>query len=146
MDDGTTGDTGTPSDAEWAERLSPAEYRILRKQGTERAGTSELLDVDEEGVFRCAGCGQVLYRTGEKFESGTGWPSFWAPAGEDAIETRQDGGILGVGGRTEVVCSNCGGHLGHVFGDGPEPTGDRHCINGVALQFDAAHGEGGEHR
>lgn len=125
------------SDAEWRDRLSDAEYRILREAGTERPGTSDLLHVDASGVFRCAGCGQVLYRTDEKYDSGTGWPSFWAPAEADAVETRRDGGLFGFGGRTEVVCSNCGGHLGHVFSDGPEPTGKRHCINGVALRFEA---------
>jgi peptide-methionine (R)-S-oxide reductase len=136
----------TLSDAEWAERLSPEAYRVLREGGTERAGTSDLLHVRTSGVFRCGGCRQVLYRTDEKFESGTGWPSFWAPADDDAIETRRDGGIFGFGGRTEVVCSNCGGHLGHVFGDGPKPTGKRHCINGVALTFDPAADEEGERR
>jgi peptide-methionine (R)-S-oxide reductase len=141
--DGTTAALDELTEAEWSDRLSPAEYRILRESGTERAGTSEL-DVEGDGEFRCVGCGQVLYRTGEKYDSGTGWPSFWAPADEAAIETHPDVGILGFGTRTEVVCSNCGGHLGHVFDDGPRPTGKRHCIDGVALAFEAADGDEGE--
>lgn len=131
-----TDDPRTVTDAEWRERLSPAEYRILREAGTESRHTSELLHVDSAGVFRCAGCERVLFRTDEKYDSGTGWPSFWDPADADAVETQQEGGLLGLGGRTEVVCAGCGGHLGHVFGDGPEPTGDRYCINGLALSFD----------
>ena len=122
------------TDAEWKERLSDEEYRILREEGTERRGSSELLKVDDDGVFRCAGCGQVLFSSDEKFGSGTGWPSFYDPADTDAVETRSDHSHGMV--RTEVVCSNCEGHLGHVFDDGPEPTGKRYCINGVALDFD----------
>ncbi|MFW6349881.1 MAG: peptide-methionine (R)-S-oxide reductase MsrB [Thiohalospira sp.] len=122
------------TDAEWKEELSPEEYRILREQGTERAGTSDLLDVDDDGVFRCAGCGQVLFTSDEKYGSGTGWPSFYDPADSDAVETRPDHSHGMV--RTEVVCSSCEGHLGHVFDDGPEPTGKRYCINGIALEFD----------
>lgn len=122
------------NDSEWAEKLSDEEYRILREAGTERAGTSELLHVSSEGVFRCAGCGQELYTTGEKYDSGTGWPSFWAPVDSDAVRRESDPGLLGT--RTEVICNQCDGHLGHVFSDGPEPTGERHCINGVALDLD----------
>lgn len=134
------------TDEEWRRRLSPTEYRVLREGGTEPAGSSPLCHVERSGVFHCAGCNRVLYRTDEKYDSGTGWPSFWAAIDDTAIETRHDGGILGFGGRTEVVCAACGGHLGHVFGDGPQPTGRRHCINGVALEFEPSEDRGGLQR
>jgi peptide-methionine (R)-S-oxide reductase len=121
------------SDDEWRARLTPEQYRVLRKHGTERAGTSPLNAEHRTGVFRCAGCGQELFTSGTKFDSGTGWPSFWAPM-DDAVETTSDR-TLGME-RTEVHCARCKGHLGHVFPDGPRPTGLRYCMNGVSLDFE----------
>jgi peptide-methionine (R)-S-oxide reductase len=123
------------SEAEWRQVLSPEQYHILREKGTERAFTGEYAHTKEPGEYRCAGCGKLLFRSDEKFESGSGWPSFWAPAEGDAVETELDRsyGML----RTEVKCSDCGGHLGHVFDDGPNPTGLRYCINSAALRFEA---------
>jgi peptide-methionine (R)-S-oxide reductase len=123
---------GGRSDAEWREMLTPEQYRVLRKHGTERAGTSPLNAEKRPGVFACAGCGTPVYRMETKFESGTGWPSFWAPI-EGAVETTTDRSWFMT--RTEVHCAQCQGHLGHVFPDGPQPTGMRHCLNGVALAF-----------
>ena len=117
---------------EWQESLTPEQYRVLRKHGTERAGTSPLDKIYDEGVYKCAGCGQPLFTSETKYNSGTGWPSFYAPI-EGAIETTVDRSLFMV--RTEVHCSSCGGHLGHVFGDGPRPTGQRYCMKGVALNF-----------
>jgi peptide-methionine (R)-S-oxide reductase len=120
------------NDEEWQARLTPEQYRVLRKHGTERAGTSPLNKEHRAGVFRCAGCGQDLFTSDAKFDSGTGWPSFWAPLA-DAVETTTDR-TLGME-RTEVHCARCKGHLGHVFEDGPRPTGLRYCMNGVSLDF-----------
>jgi peptide-methionine (R)-S-oxide reductase len=120
-------------DSHWREVLPPEAYRVLREHGTERAGTSPLNHEKLKGVFSCAGCGKDLFASGAKFESGTGWPSFTAPIAEDAVETSEDRSWFMR--RTEVHCADCGGHLGHVFPDGPEPTGLRYCMNGVALSF-----------
>jgi peptide-methionine (R)-S-oxide reductase len=126
--------TTDTTDEKWKETLTPEQYRVLRCHGTERAGTSPLNDEHREGVFRCAGCGQPLFDSNAKFDSGTGWPSFGAPIGPDAVGTRVDRQLFAP--RTEVHCERCGGHLGHVFDDGPEPSGQRYCINGVSLKFE----------
>jgi len=121
------------SDEEWRKTLSPDQYRVLREHGTERAGTSPLNAEKRKGIFLCAGCGMPLFDSNTKYESGSGWPSFYAPR-EEAIETTVDKSHLMT--RTEVHCANCGGHLGHVFPDGPNPTGERYCMNGAALKFE----------
>jgi peptide-methionine (R)-S-oxide reductase len=120
------------SEEEWRRKLPPAAYRVLREHGTERAGSSPLDKEYGEGVFHCAGCGQPLFPSDTKFDSGTGWPSFFAPV-DQAVETQTDRSLFMT--RTEVHCSQCGGHLGHVFDDGPQPTGLRYCMNGAALDF-----------
>jgi peptide-methionine (R)-S-oxide reductase len=121
------------SEDEWRQKLPPAAFAVLRKHGTERAGTSPLNMEKRNGVFVCAGCGQQLFASGTKYESGTGWPSFYAPL-EGAVATSEDHSLFMA--RTEVHCSRCGGHLGHVFPDGPRPTGQRFCMNGVAMGFE----------
>jgi len=120
------------SDEEWRRRLSPEQYHVLREHGTERAGTSPLDKNYDPGVYHCAGCGQPLFTGETKYNSRSGWPSFWEPL-DGAVETQTDGSHLMV--RTEVHCKNCGGHLGHVFEDGPQPTGLRYCMNGASLDF-----------
>jgi peptide-methionine (R)-S-oxide reductase len=129
----TTNDLKT--DEEWRHCLSPVQYRVLREHGTERPGSSPLNFEKRTGTFSCAGCGQPLFSSDTKFESGTGWPSFWAPL-PDAIATTVDNSHFMT--RVEVHCARCGGHLGHVFPDGPAPTGERYCMNGVALTFQVA--------
>ncbi|WP_417579400.1 peptide-methionine (R)-S-oxide reductase MsrB [Pelagibacterium sp.] len=123
------------SEAEWRERLDEMEFYVLREHGTERAFTSELDKLYAPGIYNCAGCAQPLYSSEVKYDSKTGWPSFWE-ALPGAIGTSSDTTFMMV--RTECHCSNCGGHLGHIFDDGPDPTGKRHCINGVSLTFVAA--------
>ncbi|MGO9802584.1 MAG: peptide-methionine (R)-S-oxide reductase MsrB [Steroidobacteraceae bacterium] len=121
------------SQDEWRRALDPDAYRVLRERGTERAGTSRLNDEHRPGVFRCAGCGTPLFAADTKFDSGSGWPSFFKPL-PGAVGTDDDRSHFMR--RTEVHCASCGGHLGHVFADGPKPTGERYCMNGVALKFE----------
>mgnify|MGYP001607326663 CR=1 FL=1 len=122
----------TRTDAEWKKLLTPEQYKVLREHGTERAGTSPLDHEKRAGIFQCAGCQLPVYSSKTKFDSGTGWPSFWAPL-DNAVGTSEDSSFFMV--RTEVHCRRCGGHLGHVFDDGPPPTGKRYCMNGVAMTF-----------
>ena len=122
----------THTDQEWHAMLTPEQYAVLRQEGTERPFSSPLNGEHRPGVFSCAGCGQLLFSSETKFDSGTGWPSFWAPL-EGGVATTEDRTFGMV--RTEVHCHRCGGHLGHVFDDGPKPTGKRYCMNGVALAF-----------
>lgn len=125
----------TRSEAEWKEMLSSQEYRVMREEGTERAYSSPLNDETRDGMFHCKGCDLALYASEHKYDSGTGWPSFWQ-AQDNAIGTKPDRSLFTT--RTECHCRRCGSHLGHIFDDGPQPTGKRHCINGVSLTFRAA--------
>ncbi|HEY0514873.1 MAG TPA: peptide-methionine (R)-S-oxide reductase MsrB [Thermoanaerobaculia bacterium] len=126
----------TKTDAEWKKILTPEQYNVLRKEGTERAFTSPLNNIHQKGTFVCAACGLPLFSSEQKFDSGTGWPSFWAPIDPKHVVTAVDRSFFQV--RTEVRCARCGGHLGHVFPDGPPPTGQRYCMNGVAMKFEPA--------
>ncbi|MDP8223167.1 MAG: peptide-methionine (R)-S-oxide reductase MsrB [Candidatus Lernaella stagnicola] len=124
------------TDSEWKGLLSAEEYRVLRKKGTERAFSGEFWKHKDTGVYVCAGCGTPLFSSDHKFVSGTGWPSYWQPIDANSVRLERDG-TLGMA-RTEVLCGACGGHLGHVFDDGPAPTGQRYCINSVSLDFTPA--------
>ena len=129
----------TKTDEEWRRELTPEQYEVMRRHATERPWSGEHNETKDAGVFRCAGCGAELFRSDAKFESGSGWPSFYEPAAGDSVETEEDGSLFMR--RTEVHCATCESHLGHVFPDGPHPTGLRYCINSVCLLFDADTGD-----
>lgn len=134
LNDDTTPRKVVKTEAEWKKILTPQQFHVLRQQGTERPFTSPLVDNHEKGTFKCVGCKAPLFSSDTKFESGTGWPSFYKPLSKESVVEKTDRAFGMI--RTEVECAACGGHLGHVFNDGPKPTGLRYCMNGVALEFE----------
>ena len=124
----------TKTDEEWKKELTPEQFAVLRQKGTERAFTGSYWNTKDKGIYRCAGCGEVLFQSDTKYDSGCGWPSFYAPSSSNVVAEAKDNSLFVQ--RTEVLCAKCGGHLGHVFDDGPKPTGLRYCINSASLKFE----------
>jgi len=122
------------SESQWKQKLTDEEYHVLREKGTEPPFSGEYVHYDKDGIYRCAACGAALFSSDSKYDSNSGWPSYWKPISKDAVKTQPDNSLLMH--RTEILCGNCGSHLGHLFNDGPQPTGQRYCVNSVALDFD----------
>lgn len=139
MKDNIMKDKVHKTEREWQQELTPEQYHILREKGTERAWTGQLLNNNDKGTYNCAACGNPLFSSSTKFDSGSGWPSFWEPISKDSVHLQIDKtfGMI----RTEVTCGKCNSHLGHVFHDGPKPTGERYCMNSISLDFDKTEGE-----